>query len=187
MVPWKLFLSTTLAKDANLYHQCKYWCDYRHFSFMKLAANFQSKYLHQRHPFDSFFFLLQQGFKGFQIAPDRHNSVIKFNFEGCDFELAHGSVVIAAITSCTNTSNPSVMLGAGKYICSVLCAVVFLWLWLCAVKTKTTLTLFSSFGILELRLVPKEQQNKFWTQQLEMWIEVSVFFLHCFLSRSNWS
>jgi aconitate hydratase len=28
-------------------------------------------------------------------------------------ELAHGSVVIAAITSCTNTSNPSVMLGAG--------------------------------------------------------------------------
>src|SRR5581483_3056693 len=30
-----------------------------------------------------------------------------------DFELDHGSVVIAAITSCTNTSNPSVMVGAG--------------------------------------------------------------------------
>ena len=29
------------------------------------------------------------------------------------FELRHDSVVIAAITSCTNTSNPSVMLGAG--------------------------------------------------------------------------
>jgi len=29
------------------------------------------------------------------------------------FELTHGSVVIAAITSCTNTSNPSVMLAAG--------------------------------------------------------------------------
>src|SRR3712207_7895312 len=28
-------------------------------------------------------------------------------------ELDHGQVVIAAITSCTNTSNPSVMLGAG--------------------------------------------------------------------------
>ncbi|XP_061324725.1 cytoplasmic aconitate hydratase [Pezoporus flaviventris] len=55
----------------------------------------------------------KQGFKGFQIAPDHHNSIVKFNFEGCDFELAHGSVVIAAITSCTNTSNPSVMLGAG--------------------------------------------------------------------------
>jgi len=32
---------------------------------------------------------------------------------GEDYELEHGSVVIAAITSCTNTSNPSVMLGAG--------------------------------------------------------------------------
>jgi aconitate hydratase len=29
------------------------------------------------------------------------------------FDLTHGSVVIAAITSCTNTSNPEVMLGAG--------------------------------------------------------------------------
>ncbi len=32
---------------------------------------------------------------------------------GEDFELSHGDVVIAAITSCTNTSNPAVMLGAG--------------------------------------------------------------------------
>ncbi len=30
-----------------------------------------------------------------------------------DFELKHGSVVIASITSCTNTSNPSVLIGAG--------------------------------------------------------------------------
>jgi aconitate hydratase len=33
--------------------------------------------------------------------------------EGKDYKLNHGDVVIAAITSCTNTSNPSVMLGAG--------------------------------------------------------------------------
>ncbi len=33
--------------------------------------------------------------------------------EGGNYKLAHGDVVIAAITSCTNTSNPSVMLGAG--------------------------------------------------------------------------
>jgi aconitate hydratase len=32
---------------------------------------------------------------------------------GDKFELSNGSVVIAAITSCTNTSNPSLMLGAG--------------------------------------------------------------------------
>ena len=33
--------------------------------------------------------------------------------DGTETELDHGAVVIAAITSCTNTSNPSVMLGAG--------------------------------------------------------------------------
>jgi aconitate hydratase len=33
--------------------------------------------------------------------------------QGMDRALTHGDVVIAAITSCTNTSNPSVMLGAG--------------------------------------------------------------------------
>ena len=33
--------------------------------------------------------------------------------DGEEFALDHGAVVIAAITSCTNTSNPSVMLGAG--------------------------------------------------------------------------
>lgn len=35
------------------------------------------------------------------------------SWEGESFELDHGKVVIAAITSCTNTSNPSVMLAAG--------------------------------------------------------------------------
>ena len=33
--------------------------------------------------------------------------------DGTETELDHGHVVIAAITSCTNTSNPSVMVGAG--------------------------------------------------------------------------
>ncbi|MBI4421060.1 MAG: aconitate hydratase AcnA, partial [Gemmatimonadetes bacterium] len=35
------------------------------------------------------------------------------DYEGSRFQLSDGSVVIAAITSCTNTSNPSVMIGAG--------------------------------------------------------------------------
>ncbi|MCP4038330.1 MAG: aconitate hydratase AcnA [bacterium] len=34
-------------------------------------------------------------------------------FEGTSFDLTDGAVVLAAITSCTNTSNPSVMLAAG--------------------------------------------------------------------------
>jgi len=37
----------------------------------------------------------------------------KVNLDGEEFELSDGAVVIAAITSCTNTSNPSVMVAAG--------------------------------------------------------------------------
>ncbi|KAI3376647.1 hypothetical protein L3Q82_017082, partial [Scortum barcoo] len=55
----------------------------------------------------------KQGFKGFQVAPERHSAEVPFQFNGKEYTLSHGSVVIAAITSCTNTSNPSVMLGAG--------------------------------------------------------------------------
>ncbi|CAN1232473.1 Aconitate hydratase 3, mitochondrial [Linum perenne] len=53
------------------------------------------------------------GFKGFAIPKESQGKVAKFTFNGQPAELKHGSVVIAAITSCTNTSNPSVMLGAG--------------------------------------------------------------------------
>jgi aconitate hydratase len=38
---------------------------------------------------------------------------VAVQWNGDRFELKHGSVVISAITSCTNTSNPSVMIGAG--------------------------------------------------------------------------
>ncbi|MDB5626725.1 MAG: aconitate hydratase 1 [Tardiphaga sp.] len=37
----------------------------------------------------------------------------RFKVEGANYEIGHGDVVIAAITSCTNTSNPSVLIGAG--------------------------------------------------------------------------
>ena len=40
-------------------------------------------------------------------------SSARVSLDGEEFELEDGAVVIAAITSCTNTSNPSVMLGAG--------------------------------------------------------------------------
>src|SRR5206468_7778581 len=42
-------------------------------------------------------------------APGHHRTRVR----GTDYELDHGSVVIAAITSCTNTSNPQVMVAAG--------------------------------------------------------------------------
>ncbi|TKW34980.1 hypothetical protein SEVIR_2G341433v4 [Setaria viridis] len=53
------------------------------------------------------------GFKGFGVPKEQQDKAVKFSFHGQPAEIRHGSVVIAAITSCTNTSNPSVMLGAG--------------------------------------------------------------------------
>jgi aconitate hydratase len=46
------------------------------------------------------------------VAEEPQNGA-KVEYNGQAFTLRHGSVVIAAITSCTNTSNPSVMLAAG--------------------------------------------------------------------------
>ena len=47
------------------------------------------------------------------VAVDPGLDGVDVEYEGERFDLKHGDVVIAAITSCTNTSNPSVMLGAG--------------------------------------------------------------------------
>ena len=48
--------------------------------------------------------------KDFNIKGDQSK---RHKVSGKEYDLGHGDVVIAAITSCTNTSNPSVMLGAG--------------------------------------------------------------------------
>jgi aconitate hydratase len=45
--------------------------------------------------------------------PQHEHGGVKCEYRGQSFTLRHGAVVIAAITSCTNTSNPSVMLAAG--------------------------------------------------------------------------
>jgi aconitate hydratase len=47
------------------------------------------------------------------VAEAESDESVAVTMNGIDFSLRHGSVVIAAITSCTNTSNPSVMLAAG--------------------------------------------------------------------------
>ena len=51
------------------------------------------------------------GHQGHGIDPSRNEEKYRIDRRGCD--LGHGDVVIAAITSCTNTSNPSVMIAAG--------------------------------------------------------------------------
>ena len=48
-----------------------------------------------------------------QTRNDPGQSGVDVQINGSAFKLKHGAVVIAAITSCTNTSNPSVMVGAG--------------------------------------------------------------------------
>jgi aconitate hydratase len=47
------------------------------------------------------------------VAEEEAPGGVKVEYGGQSFTLRHGAVVIAAITSCTNTSNPSVMLAAG--------------------------------------------------------------------------
>jgi len=51
--------------------------------------------------------------RGFGLPDNQWNASATVKNNGHSEPIAHGSVVIAAITSCTNTSNPSVMLGAG--------------------------------------------------------------------------
>jgi len=54
------------------------------------------------------------GPQGFGLSEDRLKSSGRFaNDRGTELDMTHGDVAIAAITSCTNTSNPSVMIGAG--------------------------------------------------------------------------
>jgi aconitase A len=51
--------------------------------------------------------------RGYGLAESDLGRSVEVGVDGNRATIAHGSVVIAAITSCTNTSNPSVMVGAG--------------------------------------------------------------------------
>eukprot|EP01067_Filipodium_phascolosomae_P001697 Filipodium_phascolosomae@DN2098_c0_g1_i1.p1 len=53
------------------------------------------------------------GHKGYGVPPEKKDEYVEFQYNNENYRLKHGTVVIAAITSCTNTSNPAVMLGAG--------------------------------------------------------------------------
>jgi aconitate hydratase len=48
-----------------------------------------------------------------QVATNHSSRVVEVDCDGETVEITDGSIVIASITSCTNTSNPSVMVGAG--------------------------------------------------------------------------
>ena len=53
------------------------------------------------------------GHQGHGLTNSDLTNMANVDLDGVEFELNHGDVVIAAITSCTNTSNPGVMLAAG--------------------------------------------------------------------------
>ncbi len=53
------------------------------------------------------------GPRGFGLEKEQVETRVEVNHGGQQVQLTHGVVAIAAITSCTNTSNPSVMIGAG--------------------------------------------------------------------------
>lgn len=90
-----------------------------------LDAEFQRNYI----PFDDRreHAWLNEGGSGTQFAPEKDEDAdtsvlpvetgdlrtVKIKLKNGEYHLSDGSIVIAAITSCTNTSNPSVMIGAG--------------------------------------------------------------------------
>jgi aconitate hydratase len=51
--------------------------------------------------------------RGYELSAEQLAKTATIGSNGGSSEVTHGAVVIAAITSCTNTSNPSVMIGAG--------------------------------------------------------------------------
>ena len=54
------------------------------------------------------------GHSGHGIDAEENDCTVEVTgSDGSTYQLKHGDIVISAITSCTNTSNPSVMLGAG--------------------------------------------------------------------------
>ncbi|KRX08261.1 Aconitase/3-isopropylmalate dehydratase, swivel [Pseudocohnilembus persalinus] len=53
------------------------------------------------------------GFKGYGLDQSKTTTKGTFEFEGKKYDITHGSVVLAAITSCTNTSNPDSLIMAG--------------------------------------------------------------------------
>ena len=51
--------------------------------------------------------------RGFELKPEAITAEATYGTNGGSMKMKHGAVVIAAITSCTNTSNPSVLVAAG--------------------------------------------------------------------------
>lgn len=116
----------------------------------------------------------------------------KFSFHEQPAELKHGSVVIAAITSCTNTSNPSVMLGAGlvaKKACELglqvslileicfsvhFCCLLDISMWSSCNQLVTWLILHQYHFVAGLFLLSYEPVTCVVVHQVKPWIKTSL-------------
>jgi aconitate hydratase len=110
----QIALVETYAKEQGLWHNPAHEPRYSEYLELDLASVVPSlagpKRPQDRVP-------LSDAKKSFQRALDDYtyepSAVVDFTINAEPVAIGHGAVTIAAITSCTNTSNPSVMIGAG--------------------------------------------------------------------------
>ncbi len=107
-------LVETYAKTQGLWHDSAHEPVYS--EYLELDLNtIEPSIAGPKRPQDRV--LLSQAHEGFVEALKAYTNdpaaVARTSINGEDVEFGHGAVTIAAITSCTNTSNPSVMIGAG--------------------------------------------------------------------------
>ncbi len=113
-------LMDAYAKDQGLFHTADSPdCDYSALIEVDLGAVVPSlagpKRPQDRVPMSEMVPAFQEACKSILSAAgvEDHDNKVTVHAGEQSFDLGHGSVVIAAITSCTNTSNPSVMVAAG--------------------------------------------------------------------------
>ena len=112
--PEHLALVEAYARRQGLWHDPAHQARYSHVLELDLATVVPS-IAGPKRPQDRV--LLSAAKESFESALAGYTShpaaMAVASIDGEEVEIGHGAVVIAAITSCTNTSNPSVMLGAG--------------------------------------------------------------------------
>ncbi len=111
----QIALVETYAKEQGLWHDPSYEPVYSEYLELDLSTVVPSiagpKRPQDRIELSSAKAAFESALPTYTSAPEA-SVAVKLS-DGTSFQLGHGAVAVAAITSCTNTSNPSVMLGAG--------------------------------------------------------------------------
>jgi aconitate hydratase len=107
-------LVETYTKEQGIFHYGTENPDYSKVIEVDLGA-IEPSLAGPRRPQDriNLFHIKSSFARTFEQMASRDKKQVKINLDGEEVTLTDGSVVVAAITSCTNTSNPAVMIGAG--------------------------------------------------------------------------